>query len=202
MNMKITCNGKDFEIEEGLEIRQALNEEIASSGLENVIAARYNNEVASLKHKIRKNGTIEFINIQNKDGRIIYIRGLLYIMSKAFHEIYPEALLTVNYQLSNAMFCEVDNMEVTEEMIANVKTRMQEIIDKNIDIRKVIMTKEEAEEFYKTEATIRGRLQVDVDKDAIIDKLTDIRKSGRKLLFLWNNASIYRICKSIRYSKI
>ena len=63
MNMKITCNGKDFEIEEGLEIRQALNEEIAASGIENVIAARYNNEVASLKHKIRKNGTIEFINI-------------------------------------------------------------------------------------------------------------------------------------------
>ena len=88
-------------------------------------------------------------------------------MSKSFHKIYPEALLTVNYQLSNAMFCEVDNMEVTEEMIANVKTRMQEIIDKDIDIRKVIMTKEEAEEFYKTEATIRGRLQVDVDKDKV-----------------------------------
>ena len=36
-------------------------------------------------------------------------------MSKAFQEVYPEALLTVNYQLSNAMYGSVDNMEVTEE---------------------------------------------------------------------------------------
>lgn len=167
MKMNIKCNGKDFEIEEGLEIREALAEEIKNCGLKDVIAARYNNEVASLKHKIKKHGTIDFINYQNKDGRIIYVRGLLYIMSKAFHEVYPEALLTINYQLSNAMFCEVDNMEVTEEMIANVKAKMQEIIDRDIDIRKVIMTKEEAEAFYKAEATIRGRLQVDVDKDKV-----------------------------------
>ena len=96
MKMNIKCNGKDFEIEEGLEIREALAEEIKNCGLKGVIAARYNNEVASLKHKIKKHGTIDFINYQNKDGRIIYVRGLLYIMSKAFHEVYPEALLTIN----------------------------------------------------------------------------------------------------------
>ena len=167
MKMKITCNGKDYEVEEGLEIRQAFAEEIQNCGIKNVIAARYNNEVASLKHKIKKDGTIEFINYQNRDGRIIYVRGLLYIMSKAFNEVYPEALLTVNYQLSNAMFCEIDNMEVTEEMIVNIKNKMQEIIDKDIDIRKVIMTQEEAEEFYKAEATIRGKLQVEVDKEKV-----------------------------------
>ena len=167
MKMKIKCNGKDFEIEKGTEIRVALKDEIENCGLKHVIAARYNNEVASLKHTIRKDGTIDFINTQNKDGRIVYMRGLLYLMSKAFHEVYPEALLTVNYQLSNAMFCQVDNMEVTEEMIANVKTRMQEIIDKDIDIRKVVMTKEEAEAFYKEEKNLRGRLQVDVDKDKV-----------------------------------
>ena len=165
--MKIKCNGKEFDIEKGTEIRVALKDEIENCGLKHVIAARYNNEVASLKHTVRKDGTIDFINTQNKDGRIVYIRGLLYLMSKAFHEVYPEALLTVNYQLSNAMFCQVDNMEVTEEMIANVKSRMQEIIDKDIDIRKVVMTKEEAEAFYKEEKNLRGRLQVDVDKDKV-----------------------------------
>ena len=165
--MKIKCNGKEFDIEKGTEIRVALKDEIENCGLKHVIAARYNNEVASLKHTIRKDGTIDFINTQNKDGRIIYMRGLLYLMSKAFHEVYPEALLTVKYQLSNAMLCQVDKMEVTEKMIANVKSRMQEIIDKEIDIRKVVMTKEEAEAFYKEEKNLRGRLQIDVDKDKV-----------------------------------
>ena len=37
---------------------------------------------------------------------------------------------------------------------------MQEIISKNLPIKKVIMDKEEAKEFYEKENSIRGRLQV------------------------------------------
>ena len=165
--MKINYNGNEYNVEGNPEIREFFKEEIKNSELKNIIAARYNNEVASLKHRLHKDGTIEFINMQDRDGRIIYIRGLLYIMSKAFYEVYPEALLTVNYQLSNAMFCEIDNMEITEEIISNVRNKMREIVDRDIDIRKVVMTKEEAEEFYKTEATVRGRLQVGADKEKV-----------------------------------
>ena len=82
-------------------------------------------------------------------------------MAKALNEVYPEALLSVNYQLSSAMFCKIDNMEITDEMIANVKARMQEIINQNLEIRKVVMTKEEAEEFYSNEKTLRGIVQID-----------------------------------------
>jgi uridine kinase len=88
-------------------------------------------------------------------------------MSKAFSEVYPEARLTVNYQLSNAMYGSVDNMEVTDEVIAKVKAKMQEIIDRDLPITKVVMTQEEAEEFYKKETTIRGKLQIDVDKEKV-----------------------------------
>ena len=35
------------------------------------------------------------------------------------------------------------------EVITNVKAKMQEIIDKDLPITKVMMTQEEAEEFYK-----------------------------------------------------
>ena len=65
------------------------------------------------------------------------------------------------------MFGSVDNMEITDEVIANVKRRMQEIIDADLPITKVMMTQEEAEEFYKKEATVKGRLQTDIDKDKV-----------------------------------
>ena len=35
-------------------------------------------------------------------------------------EVYPDAWLTVNYQHHNSMFCQLDNMEVTEELLANI----------------------------------------------------------------------------------
>lgn len=165
--MKITYDNKNFNINEGVTIKEALEEEIKNSKLKDIIAARFNNTIESLNLPIRKDGEIEFINREDKDGRIIYIRGLLFIMSMAFSEVYPKALLTVNYQLSNAMFGSVDNMEVTDEMIEKVKQRMQELIDADIPIRKIMMTQKEAEEFYKKEETIKGRLQTDIDKEKV-----------------------------------
>lgn len=165
--MKITCNNEVIEVKEGIAIKDALKEQMEKSGVKEIIAARYNNRIESLNFPINKDGEIEFINRNDKDGRIIYIRGLLFIMSMAFAEVYPEALLTVDYQLSNAMFSSVDNMKVTDEMIKNVKDKMQEIIDKDIPIRKIMMTQKEAEEFYKKEETLKGRLQTDIDKEKV-----------------------------------
>ena len=162
--MKIIFDNKEYDIEENKTIKEAFQDKIFS---DDIIAARYNNSIASLNHPIRKDGQISFISRKEKDGRIIYIRGLLYVMSKAFYEVYPEAQLTVNYQLTNAMFCEVENTEVTQEMIDKVKQKMQEIIDKDILIRKVEMTPEEAIKFYEKEATIRGRLQADIHKSKV-----------------------------------
>lgn len=167
--MKITYENKEYEVQEGLTIREALKEQIAASNVKDIIAARLNNTIESLNLPLTNNhgGEIEFIGRNERDGRNIYIRGLLFVMSKAFSEVYPEALLTVNYQLSNAMFGTVDNMEVTDEMIEKVKAKMVEIVNKDIPILKEIMTQEEAEEFYKKEATIKGKLQTAIDKDKV-----------------------------------
>ena len=126
-----------------------------------VIACMCNNEVRSLNLKLTEDAKVELIDLNSKDGMMIYIRGIMYIMSKALNELYPDALLTVNYQLSNAMFCELDNMQVTEEMIENIHKRMSEIIEKDLEIRKVKMTIEEAKEFYKKEKTLKGKVQID-----------------------------------------
>lgn len=140
-------------------VAELYEKEIKEKGT--IIACSSNYEIKSLNYIPKEHDKIELVDVTTRDGRRIYIRGILYVMSKAFSECYPEALLTVNYQLTNAMYCEVDNMEVTDEMIQKVSKKMQEIIEKDIPIRKIEMTKEEAEEFYNKEKTIRGKLQLD-----------------------------------------
>ena len=92
------------------------------------IACVCNNEVKSLNYEIKENDNIRLLDTSSKDGHRIYIRGILYIMAKALNNLYKEALLSVNYQLSSSMFCKIDNMEVTEEMIKEIKEEMQKII--------------------------------------------------------------------------
>ena len=89
------------------------------------MAARYNNEIASLNQPLAKEGKIEFINRKTKDGRDIYIRGLLYLASMAAERAYPGSKFVVDYQLSNAMLCHIDNMSVTEEMIEKIDIKIR-----------------------------------------------------------------------------
>ncbi len=161
--MKIICQDKDFEIKEGVAIRDGLAEVVP----DDAIAARYNNEIASLNAPIDKDGKIEFLNRTTKDGRDIYIRGLLYLTCMAVERLYPHSKFNVDYQLSNAMFCDFVDMEVTDEVAINIKTEMDNIIRSNIPIIKKIMTPEEAEKFYKDETSVRGKLQLNVHKDKV-----------------------------------
>lgn len=126
-----------------------------------IIACRFNNEVKSLDFKIEGNGKIELIDISNKDGMRVYRRGLIYILSKAFEELYPNAKTEINFQLSNSMLCEVIDAEVNDEMIAKINKKFKEIVEKDIPIIKKVMTKKEAKEFYYKERNEKGRLQIE-----------------------------------------
>ena len=126
-----------------------------------ILACKYQNEVKPLDFEVDSVDGVEPIDITTRDGRRVYQRGILYVMAMAFNRVYPKALLTVNCQLSNSIYCSVENMKVTNEMIGNIRNEMKEIIDSDLPIKKIEMTKEEAEKFYQKEKTLRGRLQLD-----------------------------------------
>ena len=142
--MKIIFEDKVFESSSPIKVNDLLKKEIK----ENHIACICNNEVHALDYEIRENSKLELLDLSTKEGREVYIRGIMFVMGKAFYEVYPKALLTVNYQLHNSMFCQVDNMNLTEEIIANVKKRMHEIVDLDLPITKTVMSIEEAKTFY------------------------------------------------------
>lgn len=159
--MQIIYEEHIIDVKKGTKVIDLLKDEISRSRYK-VVACRFNNEVKSLNYEINSDGKIELIDLTNKDGMRIYRRGLIYIIGKAFYETYKDALLTINFQLSNSMLCEVSNVQVTKEMIEKVDEKVKEIIKRDAPITKIAMTKEEAEAFYEKENTLKGRLQLDV----------------------------------------
>ena len=144
-------------------ISEILKEQIEKSEYP-VVGAKYNNEYKNLDDLVNPEGNIELIDINSKEGMKIYRRTLTYIMGMAFSHIYPEAKITVDYQLSNAMFCTIDNMEVKEEILEKVSKEMQEIINQDLKIEKRTMTRQEAEKFFEINNTSKGRLQFDLQE--------------------------------------
>ena len=167
--MQILYDDNIIDVKKGTKVVDLLEKDIFSNK-NKTIACKFNNEIKPLDYEIDKDGKIELIDMTSKDGMKIYRKGIVYIVCKAFYEVYPEALLTVNFQLSNSILCEVENMEITSEMIEKVDKRVKEIINLNLPIKKVTMNREEANEFYKKHNTLRGKLQLENEekKDIVL----------------------------------
>ena len=160
--MKIIYKNMEVQIEEKSRVIDAFEEEL--SGNRSIIACMVNNEVKNLNYELKDGDEIKLLDTTTRDGGRIYTRGLLFIMSMAIKELYPDLLLTVNYQLKDSMFCEFANKEITKEMIIEIKNKMQEIIDADYPIEKHEISREKAIEFLKYENTEIGKFQLE-DKE-------------------------------------
>ena len=160
--MKIQYKDKEIEIQEGQTIQETLTEEIKASEYA-VVGAIFNNEYENLNYEIHEEGKVELIDISSKEGSKIYRRTMVYILAKAFEKLYPNYKMNVNYQLTNSMFCDVEKLEVTEEMAHNLTEEMKKIVREDLPIKQIVMNREEATEFYKKYDTSKGRLQLDLE---------------------------------------
>ena len=166
--MKIIYHSEEKNIPENISIKDAFKEEIENSKFP-VIGANFNNTYKRLDFIPKEEGTLILVDISSQGGMKIYRRTLIFIMAKAFDKVCKQAKVRVNYQLSNSMFCTLDNVEVTDKLLQDVQNEMKEIINKNLPIINRPMTRKEAEELYEKEDTSKGRLQLDYEENEIIN---------------------------------
>lgn len=160
--MKIQYRDKIIEIKKPMSISELLKDEIKNRNCA-VLAATFNNEYKNLESEIRTDGKIDLIDVSSKEGMNVYRRTLVYILGKAFEKICPNKKMEVNYQLSNAMFCDIVDGEVTDNFIEELTQEVRRIVKEDIPIRQVVMDREEATRFFEEAKTSKGRLQLDLE---------------------------------------
>lgn len=165
--MQVKYKNIIIDVKKGTKVNELLKKYIDEDDLR-PIACRFNNEVKRLDMPIETDGEIELIDITNKDGIRVYRRGLIFIVCMAFKELFPKARLTIEYQLYHSMFCTVENVEITDEVLKQVQNKVDEIIAKNIPIIKNVMTRDEAIDFYKNTDDLRGAAQLELDSRKIV----------------------------------
>ena len=159
--MKLQYKEKKIEVQKGKTIEEVFSKEIENSKYP-IIGAIYNNEYFCLDKKIDEEGTIELLDISTKEGLRAYRRTLIFIFAKALRKIFPDNKATVNYQMANAIYCDIGDIEVTEEIVKEINEKMREIVEKDLPIRMVTMKREEAEKFFEDKNTKRGILQIEL----------------------------------------
>ena len=85
--MRITYEEKIIESNKPVKVNELLKDDIN----EKHIACIVNNQVHALDYEINEDSEVQLIDASTREGRSVYIRGIMYIMGKAFYDTYPKA---------------------------------------------------------------------------------------------------------------
>lgn len=116
----------------------------------NPINCRMNNNTVGLTEKITKSCELFFVGLNEESGQRTYFRTLSFILSKAVREIIPTSRLRVEHSLSNGYYCSIKNgHEVTDQELANITIRMDEIIAADLPFITRTASQEEAVKVFR-----------------------------------------------------
>ena len=118
-----------------------------------VLGAMVNNKLKELTYEIYKPKNVRFIDLIHPAGRRMYIRSLCFVLYKAVNDLYPGAGFRLEHSISNGLYCRLTdkNIVLSEENIANIKNRMQEIIAADMPFVREEIETEKAIEIFESQ---------------------------------------------------
>ena len=112
-----------------------------------VVSAKVNNTSQGLKFRLYQNRDVEFLDAREGSGHRVYVRSLCFLLYKATQDVFPGSKLFIEHSLSRGYYCNFKKgtrSQVTDEDVAQIKARMQEIVDLDMPFRRTEATTEEA----------------------------------------------------------
>ena len=118
------------------------------------ICAKVNNRISSLDYKVFSTKEIEFLDLTSPSGQRTYLRTLIFILTKAVNDLFPEKKVTVCNAVSNGFFCYIkddkkDRTPLIDQDIERIKSRVSEIIAADMKIKQHAMRTEKAIKIFK-----------------------------------------------------
>lgn len=115
------------------------------------ICAIVNNKTEWLGYEVYSPKTIEFLPITSASGERCYIRSLCMVMYAALRTLWPGVRVSMEHSISAGYYCLLSGHEVTEAAIAELKARMQLIIDGNLPFERIEAPAVEVEQMFASQ---------------------------------------------------
>ena len=101
------------------------------------VCAKVNNKVEGLHYRLYHKKDVEFLDMTSDSGSRNYTRSVFFVLCKAVKDIWPKSHVVIDIPVSNGYYCDLRiGRPVTEEDVAKVKARMDEIIAAAMPIRR------------------------------------------------------------------
>ena len=113
-------------------------------------SAKVNNKVEGLHFVLFNDKDVEYLDITSPSGHRTYTRSVFFVLYKAAHDLFPDAMLRIENPVSNGYYCCLDLPGgVMPAQVEQLKARMQEIINDDLPFHRLTAHTEDAVKLFR-----------------------------------------------------
>lgn len=150
--IEIQVAGKNVEAAQGVTYGE-LAKQFQPQYENDIVLATVNGKLQELHKKLQRPCSIEFVTTAHTAGIRSYERSLVLLMNKAIYDVVPLPdirKVTVKFSVTHGLYVEAEGaFSVDEEFLQKVKSRMDELVQADLPIKKTSMHVDDAVAFFR-----------------------------------------------------
>ena len=147
--IKVQFNGRERSVAEGTRVLELVEEKERK----NLVVCMVGAQIKEINYRLSEKNdgmTIRLLNLNHEEAGRAYSASLRYIVAMAFFHLFPDVKIRFSYNISRSISCQVLTKSFNmSRAVDKIMAEVKRIIDLDLPIERVTVTKEEAEEIYK-----------------------------------------------------
>jgi threonyl-tRNA synthetase len=130
----------------GAEIAASIGKSLARDA----VAVRVDGEMYDLTRAIETDATVEIVTRDSDNGLELLRHDAAHVLAEAVKELWPDTQVTIGPAIENGFYYDfAREAPFTEEDLAIIEKRMQEIVDRDEGIEREVWSRDEAVKFFR-----------------------------------------------------
>ncbi len=115
-----------------------------------ILVAKVDNDITELCEPITKRCNIEFYDRSSTLGYNVYSSSAIFMLTLAVKHLYGEEIqVFVDHSIDLGVFCRIEGMEMTDEIVAAIDNEMHQICKDDYLYKKMSVSRVDAIQYYK-----------------------------------------------------
>ena len=176
----VKLNGSSFALKNKTTILSLIDKKDAKK----YYAAKVNNRLRELTYELCFDADVELLTLKDYDSMKIYEASLRYLISMAFHNLYPDYNIRISYNISRTLLVSIlkpNGIFINNSMIEEITNEINRLVELDLPFEKLMKSKEEMKKYYKKNN--------ELDKEAILkyrpEKMCHLYQCGDYLNYMY-----------------
>ncbi|ASK63002.1 threonine--tRNA ligase [Virgibacillus phasianinus] len=114
------------------------------------LAIKLDGKLVDLRRELMDGGKIEIITYKNQEGLEVVRHSTAHLMAQAIKRLYKNVKFGVGPVIEEGFYYDMDLDEsITPEDLPKIEKEMQRIVDENLEIERIEVSREEAKEMFR-----------------------------------------------------